>query len=111
MVTPFVNATVEGTEFYVEVKADRIFLSIFEGQVIAANQAGEIRLTKGQSATVMKDQPPVLQIVARPRDAIQWTLYYPPVLDYRPSDFQPPSPADLAGFGPKSVESLSGEKS
>ena len=47
VVTPFVNATVEGTEFYMEVKEDKTFLSIFEGQVIAANQAGEIRLTRG----------------------------------------------------------------
>jgi tetratricopeptide (TPR) repeat protein len=105
VVTPFVNGTVEGTEFYMEVKADKTFLSIYEGQVIAKNQAGEIRLTKGQSATVMEDQPPVLQIVARPRDAIQWTLYYPPVLDYHPSDFQPPFPADWQASVQKSVES------
>ncbi len=105
VVTPFVNATVEGTEFYMEVKADKTFLSIFEGQVIATNQAGEIRLTKGQSATATKDQPPVLQIVAHPRDAIQWTLYYPPILDHRPSDFQALSPTSWQASVQKSVES------
>jgi tetratricopeptide (TPR) repeat protein len=25
--------------------------------------------------------------VVRPRDAVQWALYYPPILDYRPADF------------------------
>ena len=104
VVTPFVNATIEGTEFYMEVTADKTFLSVFEGLVIARNQAGEIRLTKGQSATAMKDQPPVLQIVARPRDTVQWTLYYPPVLDTRPSDFQPPSPVPWQERVRKSME-------
>jgi tetratricopeptide (TPR) repeat protein len=104
VVTPFVNATVEGTEFYMEVKADKTFLSIYEGQVIATNRAGEIRLTKGQSATATKNQPPVLQIVAHPRDAIQWTLYYPPALDYRTFDFQPPSPTAWQATVQKSIE-------
>jgi len=105
VVTPFVNGTVEGTEFYMEVKTDKTFLSIFEGQVIATNQAGEIRLTKGQSATATKDQPPVLQIVAHPRDAIQWTLYYPPILDHRPPDFQALSPTSWQASVQNSVES------
>jgi tetratricopeptide (TPR) repeat protein len=26
-------------------------------------------------------------VVVRPRDAVQWALYYPPILDYRPADF------------------------
>ena len=28
-----------------------------------------------------------LRVVVRPRDAVQWALYYPPILDYRPDDF------------------------
>ncbi|OGP89260.1 MAG: hypothetical protein A2156_07200 [Deltaproteobacteria bacterium RBG_16_48_10] len=102
--TPFVNATVEGTEFYMEAKSDKTFLSIFEGQVVTTNQAGEIQLAKGQSATVVKDQVPVLHVVARPRDAIQWTLYYLPVLDFHPSDFQTASPAAWQISVQKSVE-------
>lgn len=90
VVTPFVNATVEGTEFYVEVKEDKTLLSVFEGQVTAANQSGEIRLVKGQSAVAAKDQAPVFRGVVRPRDAIQWVLYYPPVFDDRSSDFKTP---------------------
>jgi tetratricopeptide (TPR) repeat protein len=89
--TPFVNAIVEGTEFYARVESDKAFISIFEGQVLAENQAGSITLAKGQSAIAEANRSPVLQIVVRPRDAVQWTLYYPPILYYRPSDFQAPT--------------------
>jgi tetratricopeptide (TPR) repeat protein len=86
--TPFVNAIVEGTEFYARVESDKAFISIFEGQVLAENQAGSIPLAKGQSAIAEANRAPVLQIVVRPRDAVQWTLYYPPILYHHPSDFQ-----------------------
>ncbi|HSB03730.1 MAG TPA: FecR family protein, partial [Thermodesulfobacteriota bacterium] len=89
VVTPFVNATVEGTEFYMEVEADKTLLHLFEGLVTASNQAGKIRLTRGQSAMSSGNQSPVLHTVVRPRDAIRWTLYYPSIFDYRPSDFEP----------------------
>jgi tetratricopeptide (TPR) repeat protein len=85
--TPFVNAAVEGTEFLVKVERDQTFLSIFEGQVSAANQAGSLMLISGQSAIVRAGQAPVPRVIVRPRDAVQWALYYPPILDYRPADF------------------------
>ncbi|HET6515237.1 MAG TPA: TonB-dependent receptor [Thermodesulfovibrionales bacterium] len=86
--TPFVNATVEGTEFLVKVERDKTFISLFEGRVLAENKAGSIMLDRGQSAVAMADQAPVIRVVARPRDAVQWTLYYPPVFSYRPGDLQ-----------------------
>jgi tetratricopeptide (TPR) repeat protein len=88
--TPFVNAIVEGTEFYARVESDKAFISIFEGRVLAENQAGSITLAKGQSAIAEVNRAPVSQIVVRPRDAVQWTLYYPPVLYFHPSDLQAP---------------------
>ena len=39
--TPWLNAAVEGTEFYVRVELDQTFLSIFEGRVVASNKAGK----------------------------------------------------------------------
>ena len=80
VMTPFVNAAVEGTEFYVRVDDDKTFLSIFEGQVLASNKAGSLMLTDGQSAIAEADKAPVSYIVVRPRDAVQWALYYPPVI-------------------------------
>ena len=50
VVTPFLNAAVEGTEFYVRVAQDQTFMSIFEGRVAASNTAGSLVLTGGQSA-------------------------------------------------------------
>ena len=84
--TPFANGTVEGTEFLVQVEKDRTFFSVFEGVVDASNKAGSITLLSGQSGEALAGQVPKSYIVARPRDAAQWALYYPPVLYYRPSD-------------------------
>jgi tetratricopeptide (TPR) repeat protein len=85
--TPFAIAGVRGTEFLVSVETDKAFLTIFEGTVSAANQAGSLTLTSGQSAVAEAGKAPVLRVVARPRDAVQWALYYPPVLYLRPDEF------------------------
>ncbi len=85
--TPFVNGFVEGTEFYVRVESDHTLFSILEGRVAAMNDKGSLSLSKGQSALARAGQAPVLQMVVQPRDAVQWALYYPPLLDYHPMDF------------------------
>jgi tetratricopeptide (TPR) repeat protein len=91
VLTPFVNAIVEGTEFYARVENDKTFISIFEGQVGLTNEAGSITLAKGQSAVAEANRAPAFQIVVRPRDTVQWTLYYPPVLYFHPSNLQAPT--------------------
>jgi tetratricopeptide (TPR) repeat protein len=100
--TPFATAGIRGTEFFVRVEADQTFLSIFEGTVVVANEAGSLLLTSGQSAVVEAGKAPVLRIVVRPRDAVQWALYYPPVLYVRPEEF-PPGP-DWPGMVRRSIE-------
>ncbi|UCF85506.1 MAG: FecR domain-containing protein, partial [Desulfobacteraceae bacterium] len=85
--TPFVNGSVEGTEFFVRVERDQTFLSIFEGRVAVTNEVGRLTLTSGQSAIAVEGQAPTPRVVVRPRDAVQWALYYPPIIDYRPVDF------------------------
>ena len=47
IITAFVNAGVEGTEGLVQVEADRASITIFEGKVLASNQAGSLILTDG----------------------------------------------------------------
>ncbi len=69
--TPFVNATVEGTEFLVRVESDRTSLSVFEGKVELENEKGLLLIASGQSAEAVSGQAPVIRIVARPRDAVQ----------------------------------------
>src|SRR5512134_3477580 len=82
--TPFVNAGVEGTEFFARVGREETFLTVFEGRVLATNMEGGILLTSGMSGAAEAGKAPVLRFVARPRDAVQWTLYYPPILPSRP---------------------------
>ena len=89
--TPFAIAGVRGTEFFISVEADRTLLTTFEGTVVAENPAGSLTLTTGQSAVAEAGRAPVLRLVARPRDAVHWALYYPPVLSLRPEEF-PPGP-------------------
>ena len=84
--TPFTVAGVRGTEFYIGLEPDRALVTVFEGTVVAQNPAGSLTLTSGQSAVAETGKAPVLRIVARPRDAVQWTLHYPPVLYFRPAD-------------------------
>src|SRR5439155_2259533 len=53
---------------------------------------GSLRLTDGQSAVAERGQAPVLRTVVRPRDAVQWALYYPPVAYFRSEDFRGAQP-------------------
>ncbi|MGH7263826.1 MAG: TonB-dependent receptor domain-containing protein [Candidatus Rokuibacteriota bacterium] len=88
LLTPFVNAAVEGTEFWIEVGPDEARLTILEGRVSASNAAGRVVLTSRQSATARAGQAPVVSpVLVSPPDAVQWALYYSPLLEYRPADF------------------------
>ncbi|NIR62147.1 MAG: TonB-dependent receptor, partial [Gammaproteobacteria bacterium] len=78
--TPYLNATVEGTEFVIRVVETRTELTVLEGMIAAANEQGRITLADGQSAVAQAGQAPEPRIVVRPRDAVQWALYYPPLL-------------------------------
>jgi len=82
--TAFVNAGVEGTEGVVRVTDDKAEITIFEGKVVATNEAGTLNITNGQSVVAEKGKAPSYQTVVKPRDAVQWALYYPPVVDVSP---------------------------
>jgi tetratricopeptide (TPR) repeat protein len=103
--TATVNAGVEGTEFFIRVEEDKTSLSIFEGKVLASNEAGSLAVTTGQSAVAEKGKSPVPAIVVRPRDAVRWALYYPPVIYARPADYEKISDAGLRDMMQKSVDS------
>jgi tetratricopeptide (TPR) repeat protein len=102
--TPFVNAGVEGTEFFIRVEIDQAMLSVFEGQVAATNDVGSLILTRGQSALAQSEKAPELSILVRPRDAVQWAMYYPPVLDYLAMDFMGIAKADWEKALQKSIQ-------
>jgi tetratricopeptide (TPR) repeat protein len=78
--TPYAIAGVRGTEFLIEVGGEETVISIFNGAVLAQNEAGSLELGSGQSAVARKGRAPLLKTVVRPRDAVNWALYYPPLL-------------------------------
>ena len=92
--TPFVNAAIEGTEFVLRVQPRESTITVFEGQVAFANSLGSLQLASGESAIAPSGKPPQKRIVVRPRDAVQWALYYPPLIDYRVAS-QFSAPTDL----------------
>jgi len=78
--TPYVNATVEGTEFALRVQNQETQLTVFEGRVAAANELGQARAGPGGSVVAQAGKPPEQRVIVRPRDAVQWAMYYPPIL-------------------------------
>jgi tetratricopeptide (TPR) repeat protein len=79
--TPTVTAAIKGTEFMVDVAADKsTTITMLEGTVVAANDQGNIEVHQGEQAYVEPGKAPVKRILVRPRDAVAWTFYYPPVL-------------------------------
>lgn len=89
--TPFVNAAVEGTEFLVEVERDRARVVVYEGRVVAANDRGRLSLQAGEAAQALAGEAPASLLLAQPRNAVQWAVYYPPVLLAEPGEAWPPA--------------------
>ncbi|MCP3864750.1 MAG: TonB-dependent receptor, partial [Aestuariibacter sp.] len=65
---------------------------LLAGAIQADNAQGTLLLGKGQAAVAPAGQPPRLETVVRPRDAVQWALYYPPIFSYDPRAFKDPAP-------------------
>ena len=78
--TPFFDAAVEGTEFLVRVEPQRALLTVFDGRITARNAQGELTVANGQSLTAEAGQAPAPYVLVRPRDAVQWALFYPIIL-------------------------------
>lgn len=79
VITPFANAGIEGTEFFVGVLGDATTVIVYEGRVKVENSSGAATAASGESVLARAGSAPVLQQLVRPRDAVVWTLYYPPL--------------------------------
>lgn len=77
--TPYVNASIEGTEFVVRIRNQATEVTVLEGAVVAANEAGSIDLSANQAARASADQQPIRIEVVKPFEAVAWALYYPPL--------------------------------
>ncbi len=80
--TPIANAGPEGTEFAMSVDDTNASLWVYEGDVKFFNDKGSIHLSPGQGAQAKLGQAPQAKVDIKPQDAVNWALYYPPVLPY-----------------------------
>lgn len=88
--TPFINAVHQGTEFLVTVTSQQTEITVFDGLVAATNQLGEIHIKKAYTGIATKNKPPhVKALTIRPEDAVQWSLYYPTIINV--TSFSKPS--------------------
>ncbi len=81
-------AAIRGTEvsFGVAVDGDETQVAVLEGQVEAKTDTGSLTLKDGESAVARKGKAPAHRIRVRPQDAVQWALYYLPVLYAKPGE-------------------------
>lgn len=79
---PIANAGPEGTEFAMRVDDNTASLWVYEGGVRFFNQQGSLRLDPGQGAQAQRGQAPQAKIDIKPQDAVNWALYYPPLLPF-----------------------------
>ncbi|MCB1984292.1 MAG: TonB-dependent receptor [Burkholderiales bacterium] len=80
--TPFMNAGVEGTEFFVGVDDQRAQLVVYEGRVSTTNDFGQLTLDSHEAAVAYKNQPPRQEAVINLVDAVKWSLHYPTVIEF-----------------------------
>jgi len=85
--TPYLNGLIEGTEFLVKVDADQSSILLLEGKIIAKNDQGSVTILPGQAAAAKKGEAPKTVLVAKPLDAVQWTLHYPALLKLNAADY------------------------
>ena len=77
------NAMPLGTEFAFNAEDDKAEVWVYEGKVKVYNDHGSVILKPGpEYAEVQKGQAPKIQIDIKPLDAVNWALYYPPLLPY-----------------------------
>ena len=85
--TPTVSGAIRGTEFLIEVAEDgATTVALLDGLVELENKEGQLLLESGQQALVEPGKPPLKTEGIIAKNRLQWTLYYPAVID--PSEFQ-----------------------
>ena len=77
--TPYLNGLIEGTEFAMRVGRDSSLTTVYEGKVTTSNPQGKLMLRRGESALAKAGKAPQPYFMVKPRDAVQWTLYFPPL--------------------------------
>ena len=91
--TPTASGAIRGTEFNLSVAPNnRTDIALLDGEVELSNPQGTLKLGSGEQGVVEENQAPRKTSAVDAINIIQWTLYYPGVLN--PDDL--PSPLDSA---------------
>jgi Flp pilus assembly protein TadD len=96
--TPLTTGAIRGTEFLLSVADadDTSRLTMFDGEVKLLNSHGEITLTNGQEIILSREQSPKIAAVPPSVNSIQWTFYYPAVINPEDISFSSPERSVLA---------------
>ncbi|NCF38411.1 MAG: tetratricopeptide repeat protein, partial [Gammaproteobacteria bacterium] len=78
--SPYLNGSIEGTEFVFRVTDEQTEITVFEGTVVASNSQGESSVTAGESVVAQQGQAPTKRILVNPRNEVTWGLNYPSIL-------------------------------
>ncbi len=78
--SPYLNGSIEGTEFVFRVTDEQTELTVFEGTVLASNEQGEASVSGGESVVAQQGRAPATRVIVNPRDEVNWGLYYPKIL-------------------------------
>lgn len=78
-------AGIEGTEFVLQVASangdEKATLSVIDGKVRLANDQGEVVVTTGEQAIAESGKAPVRTAGFVANNVLQWSFYYPAVID------------------------------
>jgi tetratricopeptide (TPR) repeat protein len=82
--TPAVTVAIRGTEFNLKVdRTGATNLVLLEGRLTMANSQGQVDLDPGEEGFAEVGMAPVKRVILQPKDAVQWSLYYPGIFSYR----------------------------
>lgn len=80
--TPSASGAIRGTEFNLAVAADgQTTVALLDGRIDLSNAQGAVSLRSGEEAVVERNTAPRKSPLINALNIIQWTLYYPAVLD------------------------------
>jgi len=83
------TASVEGTEFVLKSEGENApaSLAVIDGKVQFANSLGGVTLTNGEEAVAQPGQPPARTAGFVANNLLQWSFYYPAVLNLEDLSF------------------------
>lgn len=88
--TPMATSAIRGTEFNVQVDSNgATVFTVIEGGMDVANDLGSVPLKPGQQASVVHGAAPQVSPFLQLNNIIQWSLYYPGVIDTSELEFNP----------------------